>query len=45
MNTIELANAKWPKKFREYLKLHMKELTKSRILKLEFLLMNMKCLK
>ena len=38
-------NAKWPKKFREYLKLHMKELTKSRILKLEFLLMNMKCLK
>ena len=45
MNTIELANAKQLKKFRGFLKLLMKELTKSRILKLEFLLMIMKCLK
>ena len=45
MNTIELTNEKRLKKFGEYLKVPMKELTKSKILKLEFLLMNVKCLK
>ena len=45
MDTMESASAKRLKKFGGYLKLVMKELTKSRILKLELLLMIMKCLK
>ena len=45
MNIIEFVNAKRLKRFGEYYKLPMKELTKSKILKLRFLLMIMKCSK
>ena len=43
MNIIEFVNAKRLRKFGGYLKLPMKEPTKSKILKLEFMLFIKKC--
>ena len=45
MSIIELVNVKRLRRFGEYYKLPIKELPKSKILKLEFLKMIMKCSK